>query len=459
MKTRNHSVRFNSLPLFFLFGALILRISLAHSTQLTVGLYPYVPRVEQFQAAVTAEWSKVQPDVQLHFLTFDEWDGGYTTNPPAGADVYVFDALFFESYRQQGLMEPLAAGEISNIDDFLPYALEGVKANGQFYAIPQLGCANLLIYDRRDTPITNATTIDQLTNTLKQCTYTSQIPPDRRGLLIAMGDGLTDAALYLDTAHEITQQYPYPQPATPADLDPSAIADLKQVLTLSSFLNATTPTPGQYDFATYFSNGWGRAYVGFSESMSQLSDDARSNIAFKVMPFSNAPPARADFYADVIAVNPTVNQRGTRTLAIQLANVMAATETMVKSTGRSGNLPPQYLMVTRPSIFQALKKNDSIYARMASLANSSNPVMFKLNSQGPAWLSSMQDNIEHAVLENPSCGCGYPAAQPITDKKSAAAICPNTCNTHGGWNGQWTNAPPATNQGSVCGCNSCPTMP
>lgn len=460
MRILNQPLRLGALLLFSLFGALTFETSLAGPpTQLTVGLYPYVPRVDQFQAAVETEWQKVHPDVQLNFLTFDQWDGGYTVTPPANADVYVFDALYFETYRRQGLLEPLAPSEVNDPDDFLPYAVDGVKAEGKFYAIPQLGCANLLIYDRRDTAITQATTLNQLTNTLKQCTYTNQIPPDRRGLLISMGDGLTSAALYLDTAHDITQQYPYPQPTTPSDLDPVAIADLKQVLSLSSFLNATVPTPGDYDFATYFSNGWGRAYVGFSESMSQLSESARSNIAFKIMPFANASPARADFYADVIGVNPTVNQRGTRALAVQLANLMAATETMIKSTGRTGNLPPQYLMVTRPSIFQALQKTDSIYSRMYQLSKSSDPVMFKLNSHGPTWLASMQDNIEHEILENPSCGCGFSAAQLITDKKFAAAICTNTCSTHGGWNGQWSNSPPTTNLGSVCGCNSCPTLP
>src|SRR5687767_730345 len=72
--------------------------------QLTVGLYPYVPRIDQFKSALQTEWHKVQPNVQLNFLTFEQWDGGYVTTPPANADVYVFDALFFDNYRQQNLM-------------------------------------------------------------------------------------------------------------------------------------------------------------------------------------------------------------------------------------------------------------------------------------------------------------------------------------------------------------------
>ena len=71
----------------------------ANGTELTVGLYPYVPRLEQFQTAIKTQWAKVQPQVTLKFLAAADWDGGYSNNPPKNADVYVFDAMFFDYFQ------------------------------------------------------------------------------------------------------------------------------------------------------------------------------------------------------------------------------------------------------------------------------------------------------------------------------------------------------------------------
>lgn len=218
----------------------------------------------------------------------------------------------------------------------------------------------------------------------------------------------------------------------PAELNQTAIQNLKTVLTTGSFLNAKTPTPGFYDLATYFTNGWGRAYVGFSESSRRCS---RMHVGTSTSKSCLGRPTlhkdKANFFADVIAVNPTVHQSGTRALAVQLANVMAATQTMVKTIGASQDLPPQYLMATRPSIFNILKQNNRIYAKMYDLTQTSNPVMFKLNSQAPTWLSSMQGTIKNEVLSNPTCGCDFPAVQTIQNNSAAAAICTATCSSHG----------------------------
>jgi thiamine pyridinylase len=43
---------------------------------LTVALYPYVPRVDQFESAIRQAWQQVQPTVGLDFTKKGEWDGG-----------------------------------------------------------------------------------------------------------------------------------------------------------------------------------------------------------------------------------------------------------------------------------------------------------------------------------------------------------------------------------------------
>lgn len=428
----------------------------ANGTELTVGLYPYVPRLEQFQIAIKTEWAKVQPKVTLKFLSAADWDGGYSNNPPENADVYVFDALFFDYFQSQNWLEPMQASEIVNLDDFVKYAIDGVKVGKQYYAIPQLGCANILFYQKDDEALVKATTLSEINEVLSQCTYTSQIPPDRRGLMLDLVGGTTNASLYLDTVHSLTGQYPFPLPWDKSQLNSTALDNMRKLLTMASYQNGTTSLK-DYERASWFSKGWGRAFIGYTESMSKMSEETRKKISFKVMPLSDnhKPPL---FYADVIAVNTTTHQRSTRNLAVQLANVMAASATMVASIGPDSDNPhPQYLMATRPSVFQTLASTFPIYNDMYDLIEKNHPLMFKVGKQSHQWLTAMKDTIRTRVRQNYPCGCDYPATQLIPSNNEAQAICKAICVDHGGWNGQWTNENlPTSLSKSMCGCKACP---
>src|SRR5215210_1592510 len=276
---------------------------------LIVALYPYVPRQAQFVSAITTAWASVQPNVTLTFLDDEkQWDGGYKTEPPANADVYVFDAMFFEYFRAQGWLEAMEPAEIANADDFVQYAKVGVQSDGKYYAIPQLGCASMLFYQKSDTALDNASTLSEVTDALSQCTYTSEIPPDRRGLMVDMSGGTTNAATYLATLSSLTGVYP---PPLSNQIDPAAMSNVRLLLAMASYENGTD---GSDQRPKWFSQGWGRAVIGFTESMSAMSPETRLGIDFKVMPMSdndNSPM----FYADVVGVNTTTNQRGTRNLA------------------------------------------------------------------------------------------------------------------------------------------------
>ncbi|MGK7873905.1 MAG: thiamine pyridinylase [Xenococcaceae cyanobacterium] len=432
----------------------------ADTQELTVALYPYVPRIEQFQTAIRTEWEKVQPDVALSFLSPDDWDGGYSDDPPKEADVYVFDALFFDYFRSRNWLEPIQASEIEDLDDFVTYAIDGVRVGQKYYAIPQLGCANILFYQEPDEAIANATNLDELNDALCTCTYTSEIPPDRRGLMIDMAGGTTNAALYLDIAHSLTGKYPFPLPLDKSQLNSKAINNMRDLLAMASYENATDPDGSikAYERAAWFSQGWGRAFVGYTESMSNMSEETRQNIGFKVIPLSNQDESYpAVFYADVIGVNTTTEERGTRNLAVQLANTIAASKTMVASIGADADHSnPQYLMATRPSVFHTLEQSFPLYWDMFSLITDNNPIMFKMDKDARSWLAAMKGTIRDEAREGYSCSCDYPSVELIPDNSVAPTICKKTCDDHGGWNGQWTNEFPAAQEGSVCACNACP---
>ncbi len=410
-----------SLTLILFLAISLLGIGEALATELHVALYPYVPRLEQFQTAIQAQWQKVQPEVPLNFVPAEDWDGGYSNDPPENADVYVFDAMFFDYFRNQNWLEPIQASEINNLEDFVEYARNGVKVGEEYYAIPQLGCANILFYHKEDKAIANATKLDEIQNALGSCTYTSEIPPDIRGMMLDMSGATTNATLYLDIAHSLTGQYPFPLPENESQLNFQAIENMQELLGMASYENATDsmePKQQPYQQAEWFSNGWGRAFMGYTEAISNMSENTRQNIGFKVMPLSDQDQSYPEvFYADLIGVNTTTKERGTRDLAVKLANTMAASTTMIASIGPDASHPyPQYLMATRPSVFQTLEESFPLYGDMFRLIQGQNIIMFKVNDQSRSWLETMKKKIRDQARQNYSCGCDYPAIKTIINK-------------------------------------------
>jgi len=424
----------------------------ANTVTLTVALYPYVPRIDQFKQAITSAWAEVQPEVALNFVSADDWDGGYSSNPKSDYDIFIFDGMFFEYFKEQGYLSTIPASSITDPDDLLAYARNGVTDGSNYYAIPFLGCSNVLFYNKSNTELAEADTLTKVADVLGSFTYTSQEPPDRRGLMLDMAGGTTNATLYLDVAYNQTGVYPLPQPAAD-DLSQDAIDTMTKLIGLASFWNVTLDPPMAYGRSVWFNSGYGKAFVGFTESMSVMSAQTRSDIAFKIMPFSDNDFGEL-FYADVIGVNAQTEQRD---LAIELANLIATTDVFVASTGETSTEPPQFLMATRKSAFETLAEQDPIYDQMYALITDNEPLMFKLDKNARTWVDSVKQPIKTASRKDFTGGCDFESASFISNQSQAAAQCDAACDDHDGWSGQWTNVAPAAPPGkSVCGCNSCP---
>ena len=131
----------------------------ASAAELKVGLYPYVPRLEQFKDVLTAAWDALGTGYTLNYATVEEWDGGYDVTSPGDLDVYVFDAIYYQDYLDNNQLEPLTETEVENLNDFLPYSLDPLLIGDKYYGIPLLGCGNILFYDQGD-PLDDVDTFD-----------------------------------------------------------------------------------------------------------------------------------------------------------------------------------------------------------------------------------------------------------------------------------------------------------
>ena len=376
-------------------------VTAAGTTGLSVALYPYVPRPDQFQTVLNAAWTEAEPNVEL---TFVDWDC-YSSDPPPDLDVFVFDAIYLDYFQSQGFLTPIATSEIHNPGDFLPYALAGSEINGRHYTIPQLGCANILFYRQGDQALAAATTLSDVVATLGECTYSGEVPPPGTGLLVDLAGGTTNSCLYLDATEDIYGTYTSapPLPPTSAQIDSWPIQNLQQLVRMASVPQARYSGDNPYQRGVWFGEGKGRALIGFTESMSAMGDQGQATVAFKLMPLADRGVSL--FYSDLIGINAQLaNQPHKRQLAIKLANLMASTEVMIASFGPTPTADfPQYLMPTRRSVFEDLSRQYPLYGEMYRMVQTSDPHLFRIGPQSKPWLAEMKDSIRDAVYAAPSC--------------------------------------------------------
>lgn len=370
------------------------------SEQLTlrVALYPYVPRLQQFKDVLADMWTR--SDVALELVSWDCYDD----DPPPDLDVFVFDAIFLDYFRAQGYLSPYAAAEIDDIDDFLDYAITGSRVGDRYYALPQLGCASLLFYRAGDTQLADARTLDDINRAIGTCSYTDAEPPAGKGLMIDMSGGTTVASYYIEATQDLQHKYtPSPELPDADQLEPAALGQLAEVLSLASVKNARSYSDDNpYQRATWFGQGLGRANVGFTESMSAMGE-ARHQVNFKPLPMNGSPDI-ALFYSDMIGVNSAITQPRKRAAAVQLANLLASTEYIVRAFGpREANGVAQYLMPVRESVFARLGATLPLYREMRAMVDSVTPHLFRLGANARPWLEGQKSAIRDRVYDSAVC--------------------------------------------------------
>lgn len=433
----------------------------AWATTLKLGLYPYVPRVEQFKKVIEDKWAALDNGIELEVITNpDIWDGGYNTDP-GDLDVFVFDALFLNKYRAANLLTALSSADINpgGLDDFVPYAIDGVKnGDGTYAAIPLLGCTNVLFY-KKGLGIEAANTFDKVRDIVKTCKYTGVVPGQspHNGMMLDIAGKTTNATYYVATQYAMNGTYPFP---TPASISSNVTDRMRSLMTMSSYENGTADSLASYQRGIWFGQGYGNSFVGFTESMwgvakgnnNQLPD----NFGFKPLPLWNAgETTNPIFYADVIGVNATGDNIAD---AKKLAALLGSKDVVVASStgvGQAGGVP-QYLLLTLESAFDELATSYPVYADMKTMASNPNIKMFTLSDSLYEWFNSNKTTIRTDTRAGFSCGCDKATPSYLTSA-NASSVCTPLCQSQGGWNGQWTTASPYVPSGSngVCGCKAC----
>jgi thiamine pyridinylase len=367
---------------------------------LNVALYKYVPRLDQFKQEITAAWTKSHSDVTLNFV---DWDC-YSDDPPSNLDVFVFDAVFLDYFVNKGYLARLDPKDIDYPNDFVPYALNDSKLGGFNYAIPQLGCGDILFYHQGDKALEQAKTLSDVYRAIQDCSNTC-IPPNCSGpassnLLVDLSGGTTDSCFYVETSEHINGVYNPTPPLPPAgNLDSRVIANLKKLVSMACKDRATYSPPVDYFWAGWFGKGFGRATVGFTESMSAMGE-ARKGVAFKLLPLAEENDVHL-FYSDLVGINASVTDPERKAASLKLANLMTSQDVLVNSigVGSTKTYPaPQFLMPVRWSVFSRLMKQDPLYVQMFALAAENNPRLFRLGPDARLWIKNTKAAIKQSIF-------------------------------------------------------------
>jgi len=417
---------------------------------LTVALYPYIPRLEQFKEVIESAWKEVHPESTITWA--GDWDGGYYQDPDSRFDIYVYDACFLDYFRGQNWLYPIPEDRVPDRLDFFQFVLDGVLREGHFDSVPQLLCTNILFYEANDPGLGRARTLSEVTEAIGTCTFYDRRPQDRTGAMVNFSESQAIAFNYVQSEQERTATFPIRYPWSREDVNLESVSCLKKIIASSSLENVLYDSDELYVRAEWFGQGSGRAYVGFTESLSRVTPAVAGTLALKRMPWADNPDGIQTplFYSDLIAVHPATLVRGTTGLAMELVRIMSSSRVLTDCIGPYQRQRPQYLMPARISVFEVLADEWPLYGKIEDMVRSVDPILMNLGPDIRDWLRRMPGVLEQMTFTDLPCYCDHETG-PIWDDEQAQESCPQVCADYNGWNGRWTT--PRPDGMSTCGCN------
>ena len=282
-----------------------------------------------------------------------------------------------DSFSQKGYLLALSEEDIQDYNDLIPPFAEGCRVNGQIYAIPQLLCTELLYTRKNDVDLKNAGSIDDLFAAL-----------DEPGLLL---DKSSISILYLQALVDCKQQYMDQfTPIEAETLSPEAVDSLENIRKMHLTDTGAVPVEGDmFHYAQKFAGGMGRAYIGYSEAMDMMGENA-SEMDFRLFSMTddkNIPM----FYMDAAAVSAKISDEK-KALALELVNMITGKDTLVRVSKNNGH--PRYLLLARQSAYDTLASDYPTYQELKKIALVPDAYVFRIKPDGIEYLEEAEKNKE-----------------------------------------------------------------
>lgn len=348
----------------------------AEAESLNVSLYKVLPDYDSFEETVEECWKEIHPEIELNFV---DWDC-YSKEVPDDLDVFVFDTTSLDAFAKKGYLLALSEEDIQDYDDLIPSFIEGCRVNGVIYVVPQILCTDFLYTRKEDESLKNVHNVNELYDAL-----------GNSGLLLDKESPIIQIAMYLQALVDETQHYTshYP-PIEEETLSPEAITSLKMISDMHQTDSEGVPEDsGWYYYARRFAEGMGKAYMGYSESMDVMGENA-SEMDFRLFSMTDDDDIPV-FYVDAAAVNAKISNEK-KGLALDFLNMITGKDMMVRASANGG--APRYLLVTRYSSYDVLARDYPIYEGLKKVASTPNACVFRIKPDGDAYLEESTKNAD-----------------------------------------------------------------
>jgi thiamine pyridinylase len=345
---------------------------------LVVSLYPAIPQATEFYTQLERAFETRNPLIDL-VIKVVPTDSYY--DPTGGilhetADVYEVDCVLLDDFIQQKKIQPYPATYSLNQADCLP-ATQVVYKAARLYAVPHWLCGNFLIYDKADQAIQQSSSFAQVVAALGNPTTPAS------GLLIDECGKLTLGEFYVnalyDQLDDLATVLTY---CRPDNLNPAAVQLLNQVpdLTYKEWGRDADYHEKNAFYPKQYGIGNGRAFVGYSESLYSILDQAQNacsreercvtseNIALKLWTFGEAKPTTAG-WLDALALDAKLSGQKLRD-AQQFVAFLTGKEMYYAALKPAPYTPPRYLLPPYRQYYTdtALTNHARLYRQLEPLA-------------------------------------------------------------------------------------------
>lgn len=357
----------------------------AEEKTLSVALYPLVPDMERFENIITEKWKAEHPRASLEFV---DWSC-YDEDPPEDLDVFVLDSIYLTDFIEQGYLLPIPEKALKEEADIVPFSMDGCRAGGKLYAVPQILCTHLLYTRKADTELADVSDIIALYEKIGDRELQTEIPEENEGLLIDLTGGTTKATMYLDAQIDENNAYTEYDDLPDQETFSEDTLDLFRLLRKmggEAQVNYWPEDNDPYVRAKWFAEGKGRAMIAYSEAMSNMPDYV-DQVDFRTFSYSDRGGVPL-YYADVAAINAKIDD-DKKELAYDLIDILTSADTIVKAnTPAQEDGAPQYLLPARISAYDRLSESYPAYARLKEIVTNPDNRIFRLGKNARVYIKN-----------------------------------------------------------------------